>query len=164
MVRVSPYRVQLRDVDGFRHLSHIRLLELLEIGRVELYAQLTGATTSIAEIDLIMGELQVRYHAPAKFGDDLVIATAISGVGRSSLAFDYEAWKPAGVTVAVARTTCVCFDYAAERPRPLAGVVQRLPDDAPLPHPKELGRLPAPGSIRALADAELASMPHTGGG
>ena len=161
MVGVTPYRIQLRDLDAFRHLSHVRLLELLEIGRIDLYLRLVGAS-KLEEIDLIMAELRIRYHAPAVFGEQLAVGTTVGGLGRSSIAFDYEVWKPTGVTIATGRTTCVCFDYKTEQPQPLDPAVRQHPGIATLTHPSELDGLPKPGEIRLLSEVKQAAS-CTGG-
>lgn len=153
MVGLVPYRVRLRDLDGFRHLSHIRLLELVEIGRIDLYCRLIGRE-GLDAVDLIMGEVRVRYMAPAQFGDDLTIGTVISGVGRSSVAFDYELWTAKGETVATARTVCVAFDYQAGRTKPLSDRILKHPSATTAPHPSELGDLPNAGDIRRRANGE----------
>lgn len=153
MVSAIDYQVALRDLDGFRHLSHIRMLELLELARIDLYTGLRGGSR-LEDIDLIMGEVVVRYLAPAEFGDRLVVAARVSGVGRSSLAFDYEVWRRPETTIALARTTCVCFDYASGSPKPLAPPFRAFAEGTdPLPRPTELRSLPEPGAILRAASA-----------
>lgn len=147
MTRI-PYRVEMRDLDSFRHLSHVRVLELVEIVRVRVYDETVGVA-SLAEHDLIMAELAVRYHAQGSFRDGFVLCGRISGVGTTSLAFDYEIAQADGTTLVTARTYNVRFDDAANAPRPVGEALARLtgPDGASLPHPRALPAFPVPGSL-----------------
>ena len=148
MVTRIPYRVELRDIDGFGHLSHVRALELIEIVRVKIYNDILGITT-LEDHDLILAELTVRYHAQGYFGDELVLAGRVSGLGSTSIAFDYEIARASGTTLVTARTFNVRIDPAAGVPRPVGAAVHAIlnPDGTQLPHPRELQTLPEAGSL-----------------
>jgi YbgC/YbaW family acyl-CoA thioester hydrolase len=155
LVTRIPYRIELRDLDGFQHLGHARVVELLELVRTRAYNEPLGIT-ELADHDLIMVELNVRYHAQGYFGDELILAGRVSAIGTTSLAFDYEIGRADGQTLVTARSYNVCFDHASNAPRPVAPPLRAACARAGTerPHPRDLSALPDPGSLAGVAEPD----------
>ena len=65
----------------------------------------------------------VEYFAPARFDDELEIHVRVGKIGRTSMTFEFAAYKvPEGTLLATAHQTLVYIDPAARRPIP-------IPDD-----------------------------------
>lgn len=107
---------------------HSAFLAWFEMGRTEL---LRGAGVSYAQLEaagifLAVARLEVRYRAPARYDDLLVLETRVAGGGRARIDHEYELWRDAAdgrgrsALLAQASSTLACID--AE------GRVRALPD------------------------------------
>lgn len=114
------------DPMGVAH--HSAFLAWFEMGRTEL---LRGAGVSYAQLEaagifLAVARLEVRYRAPARYDDLLVLETRVAGGGRARIDHEYELWRDAAdgrgrsALLAQASSTLACID--AE------GRVRALPD------------------------------------
>lgn len=105
---------------------HAAYIPWIEIGRTELlrsggvsYAQLEAAG-----VFLVMTRVEMRYKSPARYDDEVVIVTRVSGGGRARIDHEYEVWRDRGdgrgrsELLATASSTLACVDESG-RPRAL---------------------------------------------
>lgn len=126
-------RVRYADTDqmGFAYYAHY--LRWFEIGRAEMMRSLGTTYRAIEEsgIQLPVLEARCRYLKPARYDDEVVIATGVRRQGRASVEFGYRVTRAAtGETLAFGHTEH-CFLDAAGRPvRPpaaFAALLERAP-------------------------------------
>ena len=98
------------------------------MGRTELLRG-TGVTYRAMEesgVLLVVTRLEIRYKQPARYDDELVLVTRVSGGGRARLDHGYELWRDNGdgrgksELLATAESTLACVG-AEGRPRALPG-------------------------------------------
>jgi len=93
IVGEAPVRVRYAETDQMGVVYHANYLVWFEIGRVELIRQM-GLDYSRLEIEegclIAVVEATVRYKAPARYDDELVVRTRISGVRGSMVRFRYQ--------------------------------------------------------------------------
>lgn len=107
---------------------HSAYLPWFEIGRTELLraAGVTYAQMEAAGIFLVVARIEVRYRAPARYDDHLVLITRIVGGGRARIDHEYELRLDASdsrdisAPLATAASTIACVDET--------GRVAPLPD------------------------------------
>jgi acyl-CoA thioester hydrolase len=117
-----PIRVRFGETDLMAIAHHGSYLLWLEEARVE-YLRRRGAQYNdwVARgIHLPVIDVRVRYRAPAKFDDPLVVETWIGDMSRVAVRFDYRIFRDATV-IAEGYTTLACVD---DRHRPT-----RVPQD-----------------------------------
>ena len=90
---VARVRVIVGDTDQMGMVYYATYLRYFEIARNEWLRQ-AGATYRAFEeryeLSLPVVEAHTRYHAPARYDDELVLATAVEPRGRASVCFVYD--------------------------------------------------------------------------
>ena len=97
---------------------HSACVPWLEIGRTELLraAGVTYAQLEAAGIFLVVTRLDLRYRSPARYDDEVVLVTRVSGGGRVRIDHTYELWRDAGdgrgksQLLLTAESTLACVD------------------------------------------------------
>ena len=90
-----------------------------EMGRTELLRSLGGSYRELEAEGVLLAviRLEVRYHAPARYDDVLMLRTSLESGGRVKLEHSYELMRGEEKLVS-GRTVLACLDRDG-RPRPL---------------------------------------------
>lgn len=113
----SEIRVRYAESDQMGVAYHANYLVWCEVGRTDLIRQLG---MSYAEMErrgvmLAVADVQLRYHASARYDDVVRIVTRLTGVRSRMVTFAYELFKvpddgSEGERLASASTTLVSLD------------------------------------------------------
>lgn len=122
----TAVRVRYCECDPMGVAHHAAYVPWFEIGRTELLraAGVSYAALESAGIFLVITHLDVRYRRPARYDDNLIVITRVTGGGRARIDHDYELWREdqpgAGRSelLSTASTTLACVGSDG-RPRPL---------------------------------------------
>lgn len=115
----TPIPVRFRDCDPMGHVNNAVYVTYLEVARFAYWKDVAGGV----EFDgagFIMARVEIDYRSPVSIGDTVTVHLAITRFGRTSFDFEYELVDQRGRLVATARTVQVMYDYAANRPVPVA--------------------------------------------
>lgn len=85
---VFDLRATFADMDSFRHLNNVALARMLEEGRVSLTIGLVGARHLVhpgPDLQLLLASTAIDYVRQGEYPGDLVVASAITKVGHSSI-------------------------------------------------------------------------------
>src|SRR3954469_5398263 len=126
-------RVGFSDTDAQGVVYYGRYNPYFDLARVE-YLRALGLLNRQAGGDFVMRANDVEYFAPARFDDELEIYTRVSRIGRTSVTFEFAAYRlPDDVLMVTAHQTLVYVDLAqrqaAEVPRDYRAVVLELEGD-----------------------------------
>jgi acyl-CoA thioester hydrolase len=114
-------RVWFSDTDAQGVVYYGRYMPYFDHARTEYHRHLGGI--SVAGRELVMRASSVEYHAPARFDDLIEAFVRISRVGRTSIAYEFAAYRlPDETLMVTAQQTLVLIDLDARRPSP-------VPDD-----------------------------------
>lgn len=122
LARMFEHRHQLRvryaETDRMGYMYYGAYAALFEVARVEALRSLGISYRSVEEegVMLPVRELNVRYHKPAFYDDQLTIITRIRTMPGVRIAFDYEVRNDAGALLTEASTTLVFIERANGRP------------------------------------------------
>ena len=122
----TRFRVRYSECDPMGVAHHASYFPWLEMGRTEL---LRTAGVSYADLEargvfLVVARIEARFKAPARYDDELVLVTRVSGGGRAKIEHEYELWHDAGdgrgktTLLMTGASTLACVD-AGGRPGPL---------------------------------------------
>ena len=104
-------RVRYAETDQMGVVYHANYLIWFEVGRVEAIRQLGLDYKSMEKQDgvgIAVVEATVRYKAPARYDDELLVRTWVAGVRGSVVRFRYELWRESdGVLLAEGATVHV---------------------------------------------------------
>jgi acyl-CoA thioester hydrolase len=112
-------RVKVRfsetDAQGVAH--HAAFLDWLEVARVEYLARLPGGYQGLRDkgIEATTTEAYVRYRAPARFDDELILRARCGDLRGARFRFDYVIERD-GEPIADGWTTHACVDARTLRP------------------------------------------------
>jgi len=115
-----PFRVRYGETDQMGVVHHANYLAYMEEGRTRMMEDLG---CSYAELEragwgLPVRKTSLRFRAPARFGDHLVVRTRVTRLGGASVTFEYEVCKQGGGLLAEGSTELACVDLSSPERRP----------------------------------------------
>ena len=112
-------RVRYAETDQMGVVYHANYLVWFEVGRVELMRAM-GLNYQLMEREhdclIAVVEATARYRAPARYDDELVVRTRLTGVRRSMIRFAYTIAREAdGVVLCTGETVHVAVGRDMKR-------------------------------------------------
>lgn len=122
MLSETRIRVRYAETDRMGVVYHSNFAIWFEVGRVEALRQLGFQYREMEEQDdchIAVVDLRVRYKAPARYDDELMVRTELRNLRDSLLHFGYEVRRAAdGELLAEGETTHIVVDRKFNK-RPL---------------------------------------------
>ena len=104
-------RVGFSDTDAQGIVYYGRYNPYFDLARVEYHRMLGLLNRDRGEGDFVMRANDVEYFAPARFDDELEIFVRVSRFGRTSITFEFGAYKiPDDTLMVTAHQTLVYVD------------------------------------------------------
>ena len=113
----TEVKVRFSETDAQGVAHHASYLDWLEVARVEYLARFPGGYQGLRDkgIEATTLEAYIRYRAPARFDDVIVLRTRCGDVRGARFRFDYVIERD-GELLADAWTTHACVDARTLRP------------------------------------------------
>lgn len=122
-----PVTVRFRDIDVGGHAHHSEALMYFEEARAAYWREVVGRG-DLGDIDYILAEAEVRWHARVLWPQTLNVGVRVSRLGKKHFEMEYEVRGEDGVRLQTGRTVQVMYDYdraAAMRiPEPVRMVIE----------------------------------------
>ncbi|SDW52872.1 acyl-CoA thioester hydrolase [Amycolatopsis xylanica] len=85
-------RVRYHECDGQGIVFNANYLVYADICGVELERELFGSHDAFIAhgVETVVAEANVKFRAPARFDDELVVSAYVTHLGTTSLVFEYE--------------------------------------------------------------------------
>lgn len=106
--------VRFKDIDVGGHAHHSTVLVYFEEARARYWQEVVGKGGA-DEVDFILAEARVRYHARILYPQVLNVGVRVARLGKKHFVMEYLALDPEGEALASGETTMVMFDYDARR-------------------------------------------------
>src|SRR4051794_2573785 len=124
-------RVGFSDTDAQGIVYYGRYNPYFDLARVEYHRSLGLLHRDRRDGDFVMRANDVEYFAPARFDDELEIYCRVSRIGRTSVTFEFAAYRqPDDVLMVTAHQTLVYIDLeerrAAEVPAEYRSAIAQL--------------------------------------
>lgn len=113
-----PVTVRFADVDVGGHAHHSRALIYFEEARAAYWREVSGPYGA-DEVDYILAEARVRFHARVLWPDDLSVGVRMTVMGKKHFELEYEVRSGEGEKLISGSTVQVMYDYAARRAIPI---------------------------------------------
>jgi acyl-CoA thioester hydrolase len=138
----APHRLQLRvrygETDQMGVVHHANYLAYFEEGRTRMMADLGCSYGGLERqgVGLPVRKVELRYHAPAHYEDELIVETRVLALRAASVSFGYEVRRARdGELLVSGQSELACITLAEPRrvvplPEPLRELLQ--PRLAPL--------------------------------
>ncbi len=116
------YRVKFFDTDTMGVVHHSNYIRWFETGRVEFLRQLDITLTELMNDGILFPIVEVgaKFHAPAKFDDELEIVTTAEALTRAKMKFSYVIRRCGEEKILVEGTSMNVFTFG--------GKICRLPE------------------------------------
>lgn len=127
-----PVRVYYEDIDLGGVVYHANYLKFMERARSEWLRSLGFDQTDLRVKDgllLVVAEIDIRYHQPARFEDLLCVVTALESGSRAAMTFSQRIHKDSveGELLAGALVKAACVKESSFRPTALpAGMIEAM--------------------------------------
>ncbi len=132
-------RVYFEDTDAGGVVYHANYLRFMERARTEWLRQqgLVQSSLALGEgILFVVRACTVRYHAPARLDDELLVSAVVTGLRRASLVFEQQVHRVAsGQLLCSGQVQVACVDPAL-KPRSIPDVLRKALCD---PDPSSAG-------------------------
>ena len=91
MTVTTLHRVKFFDTDAMGVVHHSNYIRWFETGRVEFLRRLDITLTEMMDDGILfpLVEVNAKFHAPAKFDDELEITTTAEALTRAKMKFNY---------------------------------------------------------------------------
>jgi acyl-CoA thioester hydrolase len=125
----SRLRVRYSETDQMGVVYHANYLVWLEVARTDLIRSqgITYAELERRGYALAVAELTIRYRAPARYDDEVIVTANLREVRSRSLRIDYEVTRVSDQTLlATAYTALVSIDTQTEKPVALPPEIRAL--------------------------------------
>jgi len=110
----TKLRVRYAETDQMGVVYHSNFIIWFEVGRVELLRQLGFRYRDMEEQDdchIAVVDLKLRYKAPARYDDEVLVRTQLKNMRESLLHFGYEILRASdGTLLAEGETTHIVVD------------------------------------------------------
>lgn len=117
-----PVTVRFKDIDVGGHAHHSHALVYFEEARAAYWTEVCGRA-GVDEIDYIMADAQIRWHARVFWPQTLTVGVRVSRLGKKHFEMEYEVTGEDGTRLQSGKTVQVMYDYDA-------AAAVRIPDDA----------------------------------
>jgi len=118
----APHRLTLRvrygETDQMGVVHHANYLAYCEEGRTRMMADLGCSYGSLERdgIALPVRKAELRYRAPARYEDELIVLTRVLALGAASVCFGYEIRREAdGQLLVTAQIELACISLTEPR-------------------------------------------------
>ena len=113
-------RVGFSDTDAQGIVYYGRYNPYFDLARAEWLRSLGLLHRGSGNEEFVMRANDVEYFAPARFDDELEIHIRVSKIGRTSMTYEFAAFKvPDGTLLVTAHQTLVFIDLEKRRPIPI---------------------------------------------
>lgn len=117
--------VRFRDLDAMGHAHHTLPLIYLEEARAAFWRELKGSA-SIGDIDYVMAEITLRFHARTLYPSTVVVGLSVTRVGAKSFTIGFEIRGGDGTLLSSGTAVQVSYDYTAGSSKRLADADRRV--------------------------------------
>lgn len=127
---VWPVRVYYEDTDAGGVVYHANYLRFMERARTEWLRTLGFEQDHLARtlgIAFVVGHVDLHYHKPAHFNDELLVISRIQKIGGASLVFEQSVWRIRNqpdsrerLLTAHVKVVCVSLDNFHTTPIPIS--------------------------------------------
>ncbi|MES9947380.1 MAG: tol-pal system-associated acyl-CoA thioesterase [Candidatus Thiodiazotropha sp.] len=130
---VWPIRVYYEDTDAGGVVYYTNYLKFMERARTEWLRSLGFEQDLLLQQDGIIfavRQVELGYHAPARFNDNLEVIARLSQKGRASLTFFQEVVRPSDSQLLCRGTIKIaCVNMETMRPTPIPKkLLMEIPD------------------------------------
>ncbi len=127
MAHQTSFRVRFGELDPYRHVNHTVYVAWLEAGRVEALEDHGLGLDKLQDqgVQIVIANLDIKFHRPAVAGDEVTIETKVFEVRRASSTWEQRVLRGDEVLASATVRIAICNE-AGKPTRPPAGLIEQL--------------------------------------
>ena len=113
-----PMPIRITDVNYGGHVGNDAILSIIHEARLQFLQALGYSEMNVEGIGLIMADVAIEFKAEAFYGDVIEVSVVADDFSRVGFDLIYKLEKKQenkSITVAIAKTGMVCFDYSLKK-------------------------------------------------
>lgn len=121
--------VRITDINYGNHLGNDSVVSIIHEARVQFFQQHGFTEMDAGGVGLIMSDLAVSFKNESFYGDELEIEIYASEISKVSFQLIYHLdtrREGRDITIAVASTTMVCFNYETRKVSPMPEALKEV--------------------------------------
>jgi acyl-CoA thioester hydrolase len=110
--------VRITDLNYGKHVGNDTILSMIHEARVQYLRHLGYGELDLAGTGLIMSDVAIEFKSELFYGDEVFVSVAAGDFSKIFFDLYYKLEKRSGdktVSVAVAKTGMVCYDYEKKK-------------------------------------------------
>ncbi len=111
----TEIKVRISDINYGNHVGNDSVVSILHDARVQFLQSLFYTELNIGGVGLIVADLQVEYKKQQFYNAVLTIYMAIVEITKKSFQLLYKIENEQKEITVLAKTTMLCYDYAAQK-------------------------------------------------
>lgn len=115
-----PVQIRFNDIDMFGHLNNNVYLQFFDQGKYAYFRQFMDGTFGSEPTAPVVANINVDFHRPAHIDDKLIVSTAVTEIGESSIIMHQKITDAQGNTNCTARVVMVNIDTRTGQPTPVS--------------------------------------------
>ncbi|MEV4050549.1 thioesterase family protein [Amycolatopsis sp. NPDC049688] len=122
-----PLRVRYHECDGQGIVFNAHYMAYVDMCAFEAEKALFGSHDEFLahRTDVVVAEANLKFRAPARYDEELVVSQYLTHLGTTSLVFDFEIHRD-GTLLLTANVRYVFIDPATLRPAPPPDAVRKV--------------------------------------
>jgi acyl-CoA thioester hydrolase len=109
-------RVGFSDTDAQGVVYYGRYMPYFDLARVEYHRSLDMLRSASQDREFVMRAMDVEYHMPARFDDQIEVDVRIRRIGKSSVTYEFAAYLGGEILAVTATQTVVLVDLSERKP------------------------------------------------
>lgn len=110
--------VRITDINYGGHMGNDAILSLIHEARMQFLKSFDYSELEFSGVSLIMADVAIEFRKELFYGDTVIASVGTGDLTRTGFDIYYRLEKEiqgVNVTVALAKTGMVCFDYSARK-------------------------------------------------
>ena len=110
--------VRITDLNYGKHVGNDAILSLIHEARMQFLHQYGYTEMNLEGAGMIMADVAIEFKAELFYGDELSVQVAATDLSRVGFDLCYHLRKAVSgqfITVALAKTGMVCYDYSTKK-------------------------------------------------
>jgi acyl-CoA thioester hydrolase len=89
-VHTTSVKVRFYELDPYDHVNHTNYFAYFETARIEFLAEMGWGLDQLKQqgFQFVVVDISARFHAAARYGEDLTIHTSVADAGRVKITWE----------------------------------------------------------------------------
>jgi len=83
-IHLTEIQIRFNDLDIVKHVNNAIYQEYFDIAKTQLFNHIFGDTIDWKTKGLVLAHIEIDYHSPTYFSDEIIVESSITKIGTKS--------------------------------------------------------------------------------